>query len=153
MKLPYAELLLTTYADRRVAFDAKEDGFSFTILNPEWEEGAICVVSEGETLTLHFADMHEDFSDDFGELIEMIDALLADETMIFTILSQGKEVLGGSRGTDEIDIDHNITHFVRSLSDGDPALHAELKAIIARGNCQCRLRGFRRARNRTFLLS
>jgi hypothetical protein len=62
-------------------------------------------------------------------------------------------VLGGSRGTDEIDIDHSIPRFVRSLCEGDYAMYAELKEIIAKGQCYCKLRGWRKERNRSILLS
>ena len=151
--LPYAELLLTTYADRRVSLEGADRDFVFTIYNPEWEGGNITVTCEKGALTLTFATMNEPFDGDFGEMIALIDELLHDESMIFEIYSQGKDVLGGSRGTDEIDIDHTIPRFVRSLCEGDRDMHAELKEIIAKGQCYCKLRGWRKERNRSILLS
>jgi hypothetical protein len=151
--LPYAELLLTTYADQRVSLEGADRDFVFTIYNPEWEEGNIVITCENGALTLTFATMNEPFDGDFGDMVELIDELLHDESMIFEVYSQGKDVLGGSRGTDEIDIDHTIPRFVRSLCEGDRDMHAELKEIIAKGQCYCKLRGWRKERNRSILLS
>ena len=151
--LHYAELLLTTYADMRVSLDGTELDFVFTMYNPEWEQGNIVITCKNGALTLSFASMQEDFWGDFGALVALVDELIRDESMVFEVYSHGEDVLGGSRGTDEIDIDHSLRSFVRSLCEGDRALHAELKKIIREGDCFCRLRGWRRERNRSFLLS
>lgn len=151
--LNYAELLLTTYADMQVSLEGEGEAFTFTIHNPEWEGGDIVITCGGGALTLSFATMHEDFAGDFGELVALVDELIRDESMIFEVYSHGKDVLGGSRGTDEIDIDHSLPAFVRSLCEGDRCLLGELKAIIREGECYCRLRGWRRERNRSLLLS
>lgn len=151
--LPYAELLLTTYADMRVSLDGADRNFVFTIYNPEWEEGNVVITCEDGALTLSFATMHEPFDGDFGELVALVDELIRDESMIFELYSHGKDVLGGSRGTDEIDIDHSIPAFVCSLCEGDGALHAEIKEIMQRGQCYCKLRGWRKERNRSVILS
>lgn len=151
--LNYAEILLTTYTDMRVSLDGSDRDFVFTIYNPEWEEGNIVVTCKDGALTLSFATMHEEFDGDFGELIALVDEIVRDESMIFEIYSHGEDVLGGSRGTEEIDIDHSIPRFVRSLCEGDKDMHAELKKIIAKGQCYCKLRGWRKERNRSVLLS
>lgn len=151
--LHYTDILLTTYADHDVTLEGDDTAFRFTIHNPEWEGGNITVDGKNGTLTLSFATMHERFDHDFGGLVAMVDALLLDECMIFELYSHGEDVLGGSRGTDEIDIDHSIPAFLRSLCEGDRAMLAELKKIISRGACWCRLRGWYCARNRSILLS
>lgn len=151
--LHYTEILQTTYADRDVTLWGDDNAFRFTIRNPEWEGGDITIERKNNALTLSFATMHERFDRDFGGLVAMVDALLLDECMIFELYSHGEDVLGGSRGTDEIDIDHSIPAFLRSLCEGDRAMLAELKEVIGRGACWCRLRGWRRARNRSILLS
>lgn len=149
----YAKLLLTTYADMRVSLDGTDRDFVFTIYNPEWEDGNIVITCRNGVLTLSFATMHEDFEKDFGGLVELVDSLIRDESMIFEVYSHGEDVMGGSRGTDEIDIDHSIRTFVRSLCEGDRALYNELKKIMREGKCYCKLRGWRRERNRSFLLT
>lgn len=151
--LNYAEILLTTYADRRVSLEGTDRDFVFTLYNPEWEGGNIVITCKEGDLTLSFATMNEPFDGDFGELVALVDELLHDESMIFEVYSHGEDVLGGSRGTDEIDIDHSIPRFVRSLCEGDKEMLAELKAIIAKGQCYCKLRGWRKERNRSILLS
>ena len=151
--LNYTELLMATYADRQVSLDGEDRDFTFTIHNPEWDGGDIVVSCEDGELCLDFVSMHLSFGDSFGELVEQMDALIFDECMVFELYSHGECVLGGCRGTDEIDIDHSLSAFVRSLRDGSAALYAEIKAIVQKGNCYCRLRGWSKERNRSLILS
>ena len=151
--LNYTELLLTTYADRSVTLTGKGRDFVFTIHNPEWEGGDITVTCDEGRLYVDFLSMNVSLGDQFGEMVETVDELLHDETMLFEIYSHGENVLSGWRYTDEIDIDHSIASLIRSLSDGDRSLHREIKAFIAEGDCYCKLRGWRKARNRSIILS
>ena len=113
----------------------------------------IVVTCEAGNLCLDFVSMSLDFEDQFGELVDQIDQLIQDECMIFELYSHGECVLGGCRGTDEIDIDHSLPAFVRSLRDGNAELYADLKEIVQRGRCFCRLRGWCKERNRSLILS
>lgn len=149
----YADLLLTTYSDRDTVLTEVPGGFDLVIRNPEQEDGDITVAMRGGRFTLRFFSMDEELGKDFGELVSFIDEILADESMIFEVYSHGENVLGGSRGTDEIDIDTSLPRFVRSLADGDPCLYGELREIVAAGRCHVRLRGWRRERRRSIILS
>ena len=151
--LNYVELLITTYSDKRVSLVGEGKNFVFTIHNPEWEGGDIVVTCEDGDLCLDFVSMSLDFEDQFGELVDQIDQLIQDECMIFELYSHGECVLGGCRGTDEIDIDHSLPAFVRSLRDGSAELYADMKEIVQRGQCFCRLRGWCKERNRSLILS
>ena len=151
--LNYTELLLTTYADMRVTLTGEGRDFVFTIHNPEWEGGDIVITCDEGRLYVDFCTMNVSFGNQFGELVETVDELIHDESMIFELYSHGEYVMGGSRGTDEIDIDGSLRSFARSLCDGSHALHAEIKSYVQEGQCYCKLRGWRKGRNRSMLLS
>lgn len=151
--LDYADLLLTTYSEYDTEHIGGQSNFTFIIHNPTRADGDITVTAQNGAFFLTFFTMQEEPIDDFGDLVAFIDELLHDETMIFEVFSHGEDVLGGSRGTDEIDIDHTIPRFVKSLSDSDPDLLAELRAIIAKGNCHVCLRGWHPSRCRSIILS
>ena len=151
--LNYKELLLTTYAEENTSLAEDGEDFVYTIHNPEWEGGDAVITCKAGALSLSFATMHEDFAGDFGALVALLDEILLDESMVFEIYSHGEDLLGGCRGTDEIDIDHSIPAFVRSLCEGDHTLYHELQAIIGEGKCYAKLRGWRKERNRSIILS
>ncbi len=151
--LDYLAILETTYAEQDTTKTGDAGAFTFTIKNPEWEGGDITVTSHSGSLLLSFATMQQEYRGDFGTMVALIDELLADESMVFELYSHGEDVLGGCRGTDEIEIDRSLSAFARSLCEGDPCLWKELKAIIAQGQCYCKLRGWHKARCRSLLLS
>ena len=142
----YAALLGYTYAEQNTVLSRKENGFIFVIRNPERADGDIEITVNRGVFTVAFFSMEEDFGEDFGEVVAFVDELLADETVIFELMSQGEYVLGGSRSTDAIGKYRSPLAMVERLADGDRELHESLLACMKEGNLAVRIRGFRAAR-------
>ena len=139
----YAKLLQITYSEYNTALTTDGEGeFRFVIRNPERADGDITVIREEGNFRLLFFSMDEDLGDDFGELVAFTDELLADESMIFELLSEGEYVLGGSRGTEVLGKYRGKIATVNELADGDLDLRFEILSYLEKGNCALRLRGW-----------
>ena len=142
----YAALLGYTYSEQSTSLTQSEDGFTFIIHNPERADGNIEVAVSGGIFTVAFFSMEEDFGEDFGEVVAFVDELIADETVIFELMSQGEYVLGGSRSAREIGKYRSPLAMAEGLAGGDPELRKGILACMKEGNCAVRVRGFRAAR-------
>ena len=149
----YAALLEYTYSEYNTVLTREENGFSFLIRNPERADGDIRIGVNSGIFTINFFSMEEDFEDDFGEVVAFTDELLADETAIFELLSEGEYVLGGSRPTEEIGKYRPVADMIDILADGDFELRTEILGYLEKGNCAMRVRGFRAARCFSMILA
>lgn len=142
----YAALLGYTYSEQSTTLLQSENGFTFTIRNPERADGNIEIAVTDGIFTVAFFSMEEDFGEDFGEVVAFVDELLADETVIFELMSQGEYVLGGSRSVKEIGKYRSPLAMVEGLSGGDFELRKGILSCMKEGNCAVRVRGFRATR-------
>ena len=138
----YATLLSYTYSEQDAVLSQSENGFTFLIRNPERADGNIEIAVNGGTFTVAFVSMEEDFGEDFGEVVAFVDELLADETVIFELMSQGEYVLGGSRSVKEIGKYRSPLAMAEGLAGGDPELRKGILSCMKEGNCAVRVRGF-----------